>query len=64
MPYLKKVEDNLVYVDFLRFASEISNSSVSIELIVQNIDSNINKFADNLKVMSKYAWLKSMLDKY
>ena len=64
MPYLKKAGDNLVYVDFLRFASEISNSSVSIELIVQNIDSNINKFADNLKVMSKYAWLKSMLDKY
>ena len=57
IPYIKKVEDGLWYIDFLDYAKNIRNSSVCIQPIQDNIEQSISASLDNLKIRAKYTWL-------
>ena len=64
MPYLKKAEDGIWYIDFLAFAKNTENpTNPCISLIKEKINSNIAKNIDNIKISSKYTWLKKQLKK-
>lgn len=64
MPYLKKAEDGIWYIDFLAFAKNTENpTNPYISLIKEKINSNIAKNIDNIKIRSKYTWLKKQLKK-
>jgi hypothetical protein len=66
MPYIKEVEDGVSYIDWIDFMRKSIEKEGKTQAVLDNVDhirelinQNIEENKDNLKIITKYTWLKN-----